>query len=137
MANPDINSIIREPRITVIQTVSETEKNEFSQIQLSKVDIDDQKVTNELNFDSKKVSILYNKSDSKKLPLLSDRLLTMVFFDLILPMLGELVPTYTVEIKTLFQQQKTLKAKRKIVDRSSHFLKMAIEKRQSHSDNEQ
>ena len=137
MANPDINSIIREPRITVIQTVSETEKNEFSQIQLSKVDIDDQKVTNELNFDSKKVSILYNKPDSKKLPLLSDRLLTMVFFDLVLPMLGELVPTYTVEIKTLFQQQNTLKAKRKIVDRSSHFLKMAIEKRQSHSDNEQ
>ena len=63
--------------------------------------------------------------------------MTMVFFDLILPMLGELVPTYTVEIKALFQQQKTLKAKRKIVDRSSTFIKMAIEKRQSHSDEEQ
>ena len=59
--------------------------------------------------------MLQSELHYKKLPLLSDKLLTMVFFDLILPMLGELVPTYTVEIKALFQQQKTLKAKRKIV----------------------
>ena len=37
-----------------------------------------------------------------KIPLMDEKLLTMVFFDLVLPMLGELVPVYTSEIKTLF-----------------------------------
>lgn len=59
---------------------------------------------------------------------MNDKLLTMVFFDLVLPMLGELAPEQTLTIKDLFQEQPTLKAKRKVLSRSSDFIRIAIER---------